>query len=175
MAEKTIPQNRCLLPKFPRARLDWLRRRRSITQPGVAELARLPWVCAPSAPTLKWVEPRVRQAAPVIWRSGPAIQSEEYLGNMRDNRHPILNGLNRCGELAGPSTDPVALPWGDSVAWTRGKRQRSPIRIAVRLALRNLSSPAFETQLTTADELGAPLMERSERPSASAVPPFFSS
>ena len=84
------------------AELARLRRRRLISQPRVAELARLPWVPErASASTLQRVARRVRRAAPVIFARGQMHQSEEALENPRDNRLPILKGLNCCGGVGG--------------------------------------------------------------------------
>jgi len=79
------------------AELARLRRRRSISQPRVAELARLPWVFQRAAPNpAKGCTPCAQGCAGDSAR-GPMEQSEEALKDPRDNRLPILKGLNRYG------------------------------------------------------------------------------
>jgi len=74
-----------------------------IIQPSVAELARLPWVFQrktlnPAKGLTSCAHGYTSDLAPE-----PAVQSEEYFGNLRDNRLPILKGIEslwRCGLMA---------------------------------------------------------------------------
>ena len=81
------------------AELARLRRRRLISQPRVAELARLPWVperaaLNPAKGLTPCAQGRTGDSA-----RGQMHQSEEFLENPRDNHLPIPKGLNCCSDV----------------------------------------------------------------------------
>jgi len=79
------------------AELARLRRRRLISQPRVAELARLPWVSERVALNPAMGFTPCAQGCVGGSARGRMEQSEEALKDPRDNHLPIPKGLNRCG------------------------------------------------------------------------------